>query len=455
MKHKSLYLVTVIVLLLLPCGLVMGYENNGIYTKATLILNNPELNVIQDGNATNHKLDCAPYNPDGTTLIPVRGVLDACGDTVTWSPAQRQVEVSNSNSRIIMTLNSDMATVNNAVVKMSRPAQVVNGRTMIPLRFVSENMGYEVKWYANEQKIEIIKQIAARVNGKAISLSDVNKTQAIYKYVLEKNYGPAVWEQKDEKGNRVFANLQDMILNELIIGEVTQQKAVNDKVTVSVGEIEQALKAYLANAQQDPGLVAVLTKNSISDSYLRQMISRDILVNKYNVNYLNSVKISDNEIKAYFQANQSVFNEEQVKAAHILIKTLDTSKPENNNANQASLQKAQDILKRAQGGEEFAALAKEYSQDPGSAFQGGDLGYFSRGQMVKPFEDAAFSLRPGQISGIVQSIYGYHIIKVLDHKTEIASLNDLNRQIIQGTLIKEKARIHADELVKAAQVQKY
>jgi hypothetical protein len=84
----------------------------------------------------------------------------------------------------------------------------------------------------------------------------------------------------------------------------------------------------------------------------------------------------------------------------------------------AARQKAEDILKRAKAGEDFDKLAKEFSEDPGSKEQGGDLGWFGKGMMVKPFEDAAFALSPGSISEVVESDFGYHIIKVEDKKTE-------------------------------------
>ena len=80
--------------------------------------------------------------------------------------------------------------------------------------------------------------------------------------------------------------------------------------------------------------------------------------------------------------------------------------------------KAEDVLKRARGGEDFAALAKEFSTDPGSKDKGGELGWFGRGRMVKPFEDAAFALQPGQISEVVESPFGFHIIQVEERRTE-------------------------------------
>jgi parvulin-like peptidyl-prolyl isomerase len=78
--------------------------------------------------------------------------------------------------------------------------------------------------------------------------------------------------------------------------------------------------------------------------------------------------------------------------------------------------KAEEILRRVRAGEDFAALAGQFSEDPGSRERGGDLGWFGRGTMVKPFEDAAFALKPGEVSGIVESQFGYHIIKLEERR---------------------------------------
>jgi peptidyl-prolyl cis-trans isomerase D len=112
------------------------------------------------------------------------------------------------------------------------------------------------------------------------------------------------------------------------------------------------------------------------------------------------------QVKAYYEQNLAKFQQdEQRQASHILIK------PEPDKA--AAKAKAEDVLKQARApGADFAALAKKYSQDPGSGAQGGDLGTFGRGSMVKAFEDAAFALKEGEISGLVESEFGFHIIKV-------------------------------------------
>ena len=115
--------------------------------------------------------------------------------------------------------------------------------------------------------------------------------------------------------------------------------------------------------------------------------------------------------------------------------------------------KAEEVLKKAKSGEDFAALAKEYSDDPGSAANGGDLGYFGKGVMVKPFEEAAFSLKPGEISGIVESDYGYHIIKVFD-KVEGQQPLSAVKESIKTTLLNDKYLQYVKKLTKEAKVEK-
>jgi peptidyl-prolyl cis-trans isomerase D len=124
------------------------------------------------------------------------------------------------------------------------------------------------------------------------------------------------------------------------------------------------------------------------------------------------MKPTPGEIGAYYEAHRSEFPAaERVHAAHVLVKTDQNATAEKD---AEALKKAQAVLARARKGEDFAALARQTSDDPGSKDKGGDLGTFARGQMVKPFEDAAFSMAPGEIRGPVKSDFGYHVIKLLE-----------------------------------------
>jgi hypothetical protein len=120
----------------------------------------------------------------------------------------------------------------------------------------------------------------------------------------------------------------------------------------------------------------------------RDLIKDDIMVQKLSLKLREEVRVTPDDLR-------------EVRASHILV----TSETE-----------AKMLLGKIKGGSDFATLAKQYSKDPGSASKGGDLGYFSTGTMVEPFEKAALSLKPGEASGIVRSPFGYHIIKVVDSR---------------------------------------
>lgn len=145
----------------------------------------------------------------------------------------------------------------------------------------------------------------------------------------------------------------------------------------------------------------------------------------------SKVTVDDGEIKKYYEEHKSEFGtQEQRKAAHILISV---AKQASDADKQAAKAKAEQILRQLKKAPaKFAELARKYSGDPGSAGNGGDLGFFSRGMMVKPFEDAAFSLKPGELSGLVQSEFGFHIIKLLAIKpAKIQSLAEVKGTIVQ------------------------
>jgi hypothetical protein len=121
--------------------------------------------------------------------------------------------------------------------------------------------------------------------------------------------------------------------------------------------------------------------------------------------------MSDDELRALYEREQP---NAEVRARHILFRLPGDASPA---LRDSIMRQAQDIREQAAAGADFSDLAREHSQDPGSAQQGGDLDYFSRGQMVAPFEEAAFALQPGEISEIVESPFGLHIIKVDDRRT--------------------------------------
>ena len=143
--------------------------------------------------------------------------------------------------------------------------------------------------------------------------------------------------------------------------------------------------------------------------------------------FRDKVKLDDDVLKGYYEDNIDTFTQEnQVKARHILFKVAPDASPEDQDKIK---EKAESVLERAKKGEDFSELAKEFSDDP-SKSKGGDLGYFTKGRMVKEFEDAAFSLKKDEISDLVKTTYGYHIIKVDDiRESKVKTFDEVRGQI--------------------------
>ncbi|HEY7499623.1 MAG TPA: peptidyl-prolyl cis-trans isomerase [Vicinamibacterales bacterium] len=153
------------------------------------------------------------------------------------------------------------------------------------------------------------------------------------------------------------------------------------------------------------------------------------------------ITVTDQDIKQHYDSNIAAYSTpEEMQASHILLKTTE-GKDE-----AAVKQLAEETLAKVKGGADFAALAKKVSEDTGSAVKGGDLGFFPRGRMVKEFADAAWALKPGEISGLVKSEFGYHIIKAGEKKPATTSSMEAVRPQIEDTLKYERASKEAERI---------
>ena len=205
------------------------------------------------------------------------------------------------------------------------------------------------------------------------------------------------------------------------------------------------------------GIAAGLDKKRSVELQILLQQSR-LLAEAYAQENLNpeknpSMKATDAEIDVYLKAHL----EQQVHARHILItvgkpEAPDASAPPKPAANEEkdkaeARAKAEQVLKRARAGEDFAALAKQFSSDPGSKDKGGDLGWFAAGQMVPEFDKAAFALQPGQISDLVESQFGFHIIKVEERR-----MGEKDRNQAREAVEQEKGKKWVDDIVKRSHV---
>jgi peptidyl-prolyl cis-trans isomerase C len=230
-----------------------------------------------------------------------------------------------------------------------------------------------------------------------------------------------------EQRDRVFRG----VLDEMIGYKLLVQEAKARKIAVPDADIEAQvaqIRSQFPNQQQfDQALAAQkMTIQDVRDDARSEMSVEKLVEGEIAA----KIAIKPEAVADFYQKNQDKFQQgPRVRASHILITV-----PQNADAatKQQARTKAETILKDLKGGKDFAAAAKENSQDPGSAVNGGDLGFFEKGQMVPPFEQAAFALNPGEMSELVESQFGYHIIKVAEKQTQrVVPLDEAKGQIEQ------------------------
>jgi peptidyl-prolyl cis-trans isomerase C len=180
-----------------------------------------------------------------------------------------------------------------------------------------------------------------------------------------------------------------------------------------------------------------------------QFFSDNFLANEYLKREIaEKITVSDDELKSYYDTHTDEFKApEMIKARHILVKVEDTASEDEKKKGK---EKAEMYLKKIKEGEDFAKLASEVSDDPGSKAKGGDLGFFPKGRMVKPFEDAAFSLKPGEVSGLVETQFGFHIIKVEEKKDSTVETFDAVKDRLRQKLLQDRMRKEVTEFIDKA-----
>ncbi|RLC70817.1 MAG: hypothetical protein DRI52_06355 [Chloroflexi bacterium] len=258
--------------------------------------------------------------------------------------------------------------------------------------------------------------LAAIVNGQPILLADYQQLLAEYEAALVSRG----FDLDTEEGQQMLAQASRQVLDVMIEQVLIEQAAAREKVTVTDGELDAIIQRDIEEGGGAEKFAAWLQANGWTEEDYRKRLRSQLLTSKMIERVTSSVPTTA----------------EQVHARHILV---------------ATEAEAQSILNQLLAGADFATLAQQYSLDEATKVNGGDLGFFPRGILLAPeVEDAAFSLQPGQISGVIASQFGYHIVQVLERVPDYPLSEDA-----LGALRDRAFRQWVDELWKAATIERY
>jgi peptidyl-prolyl cis-trans isomerase C len=247
--------------------------------------------------------------------------------------------------------------------------------------------------------------VAAKVNGVPITTLELNRSFQVHVQV------PYSMVQEDPRAKEVLRQ----ILDSLIDRELLLQRAKSLKMAVPGQQVDAQMQQLRQRFPSPEAFDQALTAQNLTLDAVKKDVESQLLRQQLvQKEILDKVNVSAGDVQTFYDKNKDKYvEEEQVRARHILFRVP----PEASPADDAKLKgKADDALKRAKQGEDFATLATQLSDD-GSKENGGDLGFFPHGRMVPAFEEVAFTLQPGQISEVVRTQFGYHIIKVEERKT--------------------------------------
>jgi peptidyl-prolyl cis-trans isomerase C len=267
--------------------------------------------------------------------------------------------------------------------------------------------------------------------------------------------------QVEQSGQKVEENqmpeFKKHVLNQLVTAELLYQESKQKGIKVPDDRSKQYLDDIKKRSPSEEAFKQELVAMKTTESEMLFKIGKALAIQELITKHLTTDSaVTDDEAKALYDSRPELFKKpESIKASHILIKVAP-------NASQAekdeAMKKMKEIQEKVSKGEDFAELAKANSQCP-SASNGGDLGFFTRGQMVKPFEEAAFSLAPGAVSSIVETQFGYHLIKTMEKKEPETVAFDAAKENIKKNLSKNKNKqqidAHIQKLMETAKIEKF
>jgi foldase protein PrsA len=280
--------------------------------------------------------------------------------------------------------------------------------------------------------------IVAKVAGEEVKKEEFKKVFEIFKNQYEQQFGTEVWDQEIE-GRKFGEVAKEKLLDMLIDEKLQMKKAADIGISATDDEVNSEVEKAKKYFDTEEKFNEYLKGQNMDLEYFKQSVKKELIINKLTDKLTANVAVTDEEVKVYYDTHQSEFM--SVKASHVLLDTKE---------------EAEKILARAKAGENFAELAKQNSKDPSAKENSGDLDYFRHGDMVQPFETAAFALKPGEISEVVQTDFGFHVIKVDDNKLD--KFEDVKEQLKASMLSDKKSTEYEkslEEMRKSANIETF
>jgi len=295
---------------------------------------------------------------------------------------------------------------------------------------------------------EVINGVAAIVNEDIITIHELSREYAKVAAEMEKKQGAL----SAEAGNK----LRLEVLNSLIDRKLVKDKIKELNIVISEEEIRQSIEEIKKqnHLSQEALVSALLAQGTTFDQYKTQMKEQLERLRLMSQEVKSKIQVSERELREYYEENRALFSEApSYRARHIFLKV-----PKNaaNAEIKRIMKKALTVMAEARSETDFAGLAKKYSDDPGAANDGGDLGTFKKGDMLPEIESAVITMNPGEISDIVTTPAGFHIIKLEEVSAAKVKPFETVKATIEETLYRKKSEERfkqwADELRKGATV---
>lgn len=288
---------------------------------------------------------------------------------------------------------------------------------------------------------EVLPEVVARVNGEDVTRSDFDR---LLKQMELQAGGPVPAEKRDQ----VYRGIIDQLVTYTLLVQETKARHVAVSPAEATKITDERIAELRKQVPNEAAFNKALADRNMTLARLRTDIGHDIAINRMMQAEIAKLQPpTEAEMKDYFDKNPDEFR--GIRASHILIRTEGADEDAKKKARAA----AEDVLKQAKAGADFGELAKKHSSD-GSAQAGGDLGFFTKGRMVPEFSDAAFALQPGQVSDVVETQFGFHIIKVTERKdVQFAETTDKLRAFLSQKRQQDAQQAFLNDLKSRAKIE--